>query len=426
MYYIINCQKEVIIEYLSHLCLLSKYSYNRFGYCNCTQTTSQTCTDYDSGNNILVASYGKNSTHILPDYCISQNYIIEAICVNNKLSEMLPPQYCPSGMTCKVVRYDPAINANVSACVNETTPNADLIVSDIIFTPSNPTALDLILINVTVKNIGTGTAGNSVLRVVYPGGYVNSLPINTLAPGSSYTWQITSYLAVGTHTYTATADADNTVTEPNENNNVLSKSVTVASTCTEVNKLVDFENPPHLSFHLTWNPDLGTQSSYNYNLDETARNWLRAQGIEITGTPNGIVWGTGISGPVGKTGVIIGFASPSFAETHEGISDTEVLIVRFLNNSVKSAVLGLTTTPSDSSLINNVPSTVILEAYNGAGTLVASATKTFTGVTNGVYTPTTMNVSSSSFNIAKITLRTTQHPYGGVWLEDISFKVPCS
>lgn len=193
--------------------------------------------------------------------------------------------------------------------------------------------------------------------------------------------------------------------------------------CSETNKLVNFENPPHLSFHLTWNPDLGTQDSYNYNQDEIARNWLRAQGIEITGTPNGIVWGTGISGPVGTTGVIIGDASPSFAENDEGISDNEVLTLRFLNNSAKSVTVTLTSTPSNVSSINNIPTTVIIDAYNSAGNLLTTTSKTFTGVTNGAYTPTTIGVSSANFDIAKITLRATQYPYGGVWLEDINFKV---
>ena len=196
-----------------------------------------------------------------------------------------------------------------------------------------------------------------------------------------------------------------------------------AKLCAETNKLVNFENPPHLSFHLTWNPDLGTQDSYNYNLDETARNWLRAQGIEITGTPNGIVWGTGISGPVGTTGVVIGDASPSFAENDQGISDNEILTVRFLNSSANSVTVTVTSTPSNVASINNIPATVIMDAYNSAGSLVTTASKTFTGVTNGVYTPTTMSISSTNFDIAKITLRTTQHPYGGVWLEDINFKI---
>jgi len=192
-------------------------------------------------------------------------------------------------------------------------------------------------------------------------------------------------------------------------------------TCTGVSKTVDFEDPPHLSFHLTWNPDLGTQDSYNYALDEAARTWLMGKGLVINGTPNGIVWGTRINGPVGATGVVIGDASPSFIESDEGISDNEILSVRFIDTLTKSVTAGLTVSPSNVSSINNVPATVVLEAYDKADNLVNTATKTFTGVTNSAYTPTTMIVSSSDFNIAKIKLRATQHPVGGVWLEDLNF-----
>jgi len=335
----------------------------------------------------------------------------------------------------------PATNQSATnqTATNQTASMPDLIVSDMTFVPSNPITSDNVKVLLTVKNIGTATAGNSVAGVTFRSQYLYTVTagINSLAPGSSQTADMSTVYGwngsfnAGTYIFNATADIFNAVSESNENNNALAKSLTVTAvaspnqTCTGASKTVDFENPPMLSFHLTWNPDYGTEDSYNYNLDETARQWLKSQGINITTSPNGFVWGTSVSGPVGKTGVVIGDGSPTFAESDQGISDNEILTINFVNSPVKSVIAGLTVTPSDVSSINNVPATVTLEAYDSSNNLVSTATKTFTGVTNGAYTPTTMTISSSSYNIARVTIRTTQYPAGGIWLEDLNF-VSCN
>ena len=76
--------------------------------------------------------------------------------------------------------------------------------------------------------------------------------------------------------------------------------------------------------------------------------------------------------------------------------------------------------PSNVDLVNNVVSTIVTDAFDSAGNLVGTSTKTFTGVTNGAYTQTKINVTSSAANIAKIALKDTQHPYDGVYIEDVT------
>lgn len=194
-----------------------------------------------------------------------------------------------------------------------------------------------------------------------------------------------------------------------------SQTNTTSSTqCTS--KLIDFEDDPSVGGSITWNPDYGAEPQDV----KDHRAWLNSKGIDITGTPNGFVWSTRISGPAGETGVVVGFASPNYNDD-DGLSDNEVLTISLLNNVlVKSAEIGLTTIPATVNSVNNVPSTVIIEAFNSAGSLVSSSTKTFTGVTNNIYTPTKINVSSAASDIAKISLKTTQHPVEGVYTEDVS------
>ncbi len=286
---------------------------------NQTNVSNQTtCVDYDNGDDIYTASYAKKGTQAQYDKCgtAGQNYdIIEGVCTNDQLSGI--PHSCPTGTKCQDIRYEPAVYANVSACVNVTT--------------------------------------------------------------------------------TQTTNQTN------------------ATQCTK--KLIDFEDDPSVGSNLGWNPDYGSEPQDVI----THRQWLNSKGIDITGTPNGFVWSTGLSGPVGKTGVVIGFASPNHLE-YEGLSDNEVLTINLLNNAkAMSAEVGLTVVPSNVQAINNVPSTIIIDALDSNGNVVATSTTTFTGVTNSVYTPQKISVASSQSNIAKFSLRATQNPYGGVYIEDVSY-----
>src|SRR3989344_2973802 len=86
--------------------------------------TNETCVDYDGGDNLLMASYAKKGTQMQYDKCgtAGQNYeIIEGVCQNNELRGV--PHSCPTGTECRNIRFEPAVNAYVSACVNATSGN---------------------------------------------------------------------------------------------------------------------------------------------------------------------------------------------------------------------------------------------------------------------------------------------------------------
>lgn len=193
-------------------------------------------------------------------------------------------------------------------------------------------------------------------------------------------------------------------------------TTTTSASCNSV----DFENPPHVAFRLTWNSDYSVEDAYNSNLDSIARAWLSSQGLEITGSPNGFVHGTSMSGGAGQSGVVVGFASPDFSEQDDGLSDNEMLTITLFNELPGTVTLTVASTPSSMSIINNQSSTVVMDTFDSAGNLLGSATKTFIGVTNSAYTPSTVSVSAAQTNIKKITLKATQHPYGGVWVEKIT------
>ncbi len=100
---------------------------NNYNICSALRTLENltvptvSCIDYDNGDNLFVASYAERGAQKQYDKCgtSGQNYeIIEGVCTNGALSGI--PHSCPTGTACKDVRYETAVSANVSACVNVT------------------------------------------------------------------------------------------------------------------------------------------------------------------------------------------------------------------------------------------------------------------------------------------------------------------
>lgn len=109
----------------------------------------------------------------------------------------------------------------------------DLVVTDLKLSPSQPVRFSPTTANITVKNAGSFPAGpffvewrlHAADKVFNPTAFVNGLN-----PGESQTVTLEgTYFDTGSITTSATVDVFNGVTEPSggENNNVLSKNITV-------------------------------------------------------------------------------------------------------------------------------------------------------------------------------------------------------
>jgi VCBS repeat-containing protein len=133
----------------------------------------------------------------------------------------------PNGASSVTVNANSTSGLGRSASFSYNITKADLIVESVIFSPTSPTTNDYVTVNYTVKNIGTATAGNSVLNVTLDGSLRSRQGIGSLAPGASTTVSTTDSLSAGNHTFVAYADADLAVTESNEANNENSAIVTV-------------------------------------------------------------------------------------------------------------------------------------------------------------------------------------------------------
>ncbi|MFT4143164.1 MAG: CARDB domain-containing protein [Mobilitalea sp.] len=121
------------------------------------------------------------------------------------------------------------------------TGTLDLIVTDISWSPANPSAGNSVLFSATIKNQGTGATQAGVINGVsfsVDGTQVSWSDNNTssIAAGASVTvtatggpsgtssWTATS----GTHTVTAWVDDVNRISESNESNNQYSESITIS------------------------------------------------------------------------------------------------------------------------------------------------------------------------------------------------------
>ena len=147
-------------------------------------------------------------------------------------------------------------------------------------------------------------------------------------------------------------------------------------------------------------------------------------GIEITGSPTGFIFFDQIYGPLATTGVVLGFASPHFGDEHPGLYGNEVLTVKFLNNAASTVTMNLTVYPAAAPSIENVPATVVLEAFDVGNAPVGSQTVTFTGVTNGQYTPSSITFTTASMVVKSVTLRATASPPNGLFIESLIYDAP--
>lgn len=155
----------------------------------------------------------------------------------------------------------------------------DLIVSNITWSPENPSIEDIITFTITLKNQGGGKAEN--LHVAY---YIDDIlltsePINRLESGTSYNRTCTWKSQNGLHTFRAFIDYNNYIIESNENNN--DNSVTVVP------------NMPDLAIGtITWTPaDMPAGKEVTFNINMENRGSLSAGPSRVTYYVDGAIVG---------------------------------------------------------------------------------------------------------------------------------------
>lgn len=178
--------------------------------------------------------------------------------------------------------------------------------------------------------------------------------------------------------------------------------------------LVDFEDSTFAG-NITCN---SVDFSIPFECAPSNHDYIKSKGIDITGTPAGFLSLTRIVGSIGDTGKIIQYASPSFVETHTGISDNEILTIHFLASPVKSTQITFTTSPIPSS---TGTSEVRLTAFDASNNILGITTQSFTGVTGGVLTPATVDVSTSSYQIDHVEIEPLQHVPKGVYIAGLVY-----
>lgn len=150
--------------------------------------------------------------------------------------------------------------------------NPDMIVTDITWSPANPTNGNQVTFSAVIKNIGTGVAplgsingvqfqvnGTSVSwsdidkTQIQPGGSITVTAVS--GPSGSATWTAKT----GTYTITAWVNDVNRYPESNTNNNMLTKPLTVTEggvqpTVTPTPTTGPYGNPDMIVTDITWSP----------------------------------------------------------------------------------------------------------------------------------------------------------------------------
>jgi len=180
---------------------------------------------------------------------------------------------------------------------------------------------------------------------------------------------------------------------------------------------IDFEDNVRLNAFVTCNPNI---LSYQFECNPATHQWLKSKGIDISGTPEGFIFINQYLG-TWHTGQVIQYESPDGQEKDDGLSDDETLSIHFLDSSANLIKVELVTRPSDVEDYNNIPTTVNIVGYDSHNEMIGKVTKTFTGVTNGKYTPAIVTLDNIDFRVSRISIDTSLYPPGGVYIEAIDF-----
>ncbi|PSL08074.1 putative repeat protein (TIGR01451 family) [Haloactinopolyspora alba] len=99
-------------------------------------------------------------------------------------------------------------------------PNPDLTVTDVTWTPAEPTEASPVTVTATVRNAGTADADPATVNVTVDGAVAGNAEIGALAAGDSATVPVdVDARPAGSYTVAAVADPDDTLAELDEGNN---------------------------------------------------------------------------------------------------------------------------------------------------------------------------------------------------------------
>ena len=147
--------------------------------------------------------------------------------------------------------------SNNDYTVSLLTAAPDLIIEDITWLPEDAANGDTVTFTVTVKNLGTGKAAESRIAYYISGGYQGYRSIEAMGPEAATTITIQWLATTGTHTVSITADCDDKLTETNEDNNKLTRTIPII--------------PPDLVItEISWepeNPDIGETVTFTTTVE---------------------------------------------------------------------------------------------------------------------------------------------------------------
>ncbi|MCX6819523.1 MAG: dockerin type I domain-containing protein [Candidatus Aenigmarchaeota archaeon] len=213
-------------------------------------TTLPTCTDSDGGENIYVRGTAKAGTQEIIDNCNLKvwngyNYQYNLVtscsgedCYDNEA--VCNPSYGGVvGLKLIVCPY----GCQDGACIS---PKPDLTITDVKWMPITPKPGDIVKINVTLINIGTGASAPTTVIAVDQNGWGNTAVMISLQPGQTGI-AIVALSAQDIHTtynphdFIVRVDPSNAIDELKEDNNNKSFSMIVSSkvyTCTGGNQRI--------------------------------------------------------------------------------------------------------------------------------------------------------------------------------------------
>jgi subtilase family serine protease len=160
----------------------------------------------------------------------------------------------------------------------KTTPNVDLVIESMAWTPTNPAVNDTVTITIAIKNKGPGKVGPSHVDYYVDDVFLDSVYAPEILAGRSIVNSVLWQAQTGEHTIKAAVDCNNLFFETDEENNEKSVTLAVAAPDLIIQDVrwspTDPEKGEEVAFTLTVKNqgDSTAMSSYvNYYVDGSSR-----------------------------------------------------------------------------------------------------------------------------------------------------------
>jgi len=171
--------------------------------------------------------------------------------------------------------------------IPQSTPDCDLVIESMAWTPTTPAINDMATVTITIKNKGPGTAGPTNVDYYVDDVFLDSVYAEAISAGATIVNSVSWQAEFGEHVIKAKVDCNNIFYETDEENNEKSVTVEVAAPDLAIEDIIWLPVNPQAGEEVFFTLTVKNRGNYaagssyiNYYVDGSARGNHFIEGIE--------------------------------------------------------------------------------------------------------------------------------------------------